>query len=188
MAGKTKTRMNPLKIIGILIILILLTQFSKIKSFAGSFVGETADDGSMVYRGADEWAGEALDVTVGEGVKVKIPAKSEFLFDSEVITQDLDIGNPSGNALKMKAAMMMDESLIFETGILEPGSGFHEGPIKAIFEPNTYDAVMVYTFYEDGTGIRKKLKTIGTYELPVKVTAEGSGERYRENVARADKK
>ena len=34
MAGKTKTRMNPLKIIGILIILILLTQFSKIKSFA----------------------------------------------------------------------------------------------------------------------------------------------------------
>lgn len=188
MAKKRKIRMNPLKIFLIMVFLIFLTQFGRLKSFAGALIGETADDGSMVYGEAGEWDGECLDVTVGDGVKVKVPAKSEFLFDSEVTEQDLNIGNPAGNELKMKAMMKMEEAKIFETGILEPGRGFGEGPIKAIFEPNTYDAVMVYTFYEDGTGIRRKLKTVGTYELPVKVTAEGSGERYRENVARAKKK
>ncbi len=186
---KVKRRMNPLKIILIFVFLLLLTQFGRLKSFAGSFIGQTGEDGSMVYAGADDWNGSSRKVTIGDPAReVSVPDRTSYVFDSEVIKQPLDIGNPSSNELSMKVTMMMEGQVIFETGILNPGKGFTEGPIKAIFEPNEYKADLVYTFYEEGTGFRKKLMIVGTYTQPITVTAEGSGERYRENIARSKKK
>lgn len=188
MAEPKKTiRIVPKRIILIIIIVAVVALFGRMKSFAGGLIGQAAEDGSMIFDGAADITTEGEEAVLESGETVFIPAANELHFDSEDVMQQLNLGNPADNTRLMKMIMMMDETQIFETGILRPGKGIAEGKVEAIFEPNTYDTTMIYIFYEEPANKIGKLKEIGRVEKSVKLISEGSGERYRENVARSRK-
>ena len=187
MNGKKTIRVLPKRLLLIGAIVLVIAVFGRLRTFAGGLIGQASEDGSMVFDGAADITTEGEEAVLESGEKVFIPAKDEFLFDSEDVMQDLSIGNPAENTRMMKMAMMMGDQQIFETGILRPGKGIGEGRVDAIFEPNSYDMTMVYIFFEEPDSKIGRLKEIGRVEKPVTLISEGSGERYAAASARKDK-
>jgi len=187
MNGKKTIRVLPKRLLLIGAIVLVIAVFGRLRTFAGGLIGQAAEDGSMVFDGAADVETEGKEATLPNGETVYIPAKDEFLFNSEDVMQNLDIGNPAENTRMMKMIMMMGEQQIFETGILRQGKGIAEGRVDAIFKPGTYDMTMVYIFYEEPESKLGRLKEIGRAENALTLTSEGSGERFAAAEARKDK-
>ena len=187
MNGKKTIRVLPKRLLLIVIIVFVVAVFGRLRTFAGGLIGQASEDGSRVYDGAPEVETEGEEASLPNGETVYVPVKDEFLFDSESVMQQLNIGNPAENTRKMKMIMMMGEQQIFETGILRPGTGFTEARVDAIFEPNTYDMTMVYIFFDEPQSKLGRLKEAGRVEKPVTLISEGSGERYATAQARNEK-
>jgi len=178
--GKTVRIPKILNILIIVVIVVCILMFGKVTNFIGKYTGETADDGSTIFKSAAEWTGAATTAALTEtGANVWIPDLTEMVFNSEETEQTLNVGNSAKNSMYMKARMTISDQQVFETGILEPGKGIGQAELGAVFEPGSYTALMNYTFYAIKDGTVKKLQTVGTVSKELTVTVQGSGEKYK---------
>ncbi len=165
----------------IAVVLVAALSFNKLTHFTGKFTGEVADDDRAVSKNAAVWAGAGQETVLpNTGIPVYVPQTDSLVFDSEATKQPLNLGNPAENEYPMSLTLRVQENDIYSSGILEPGRGVEVVETHTIFQPDTYPAVMVYTFYHlDGF----RLKVMDSVEVPVAVQASGSGERYQSGQA-----
>lgn len=161
----------------IIVVLVALLSFNKVTHFTGKFTGEVADDDRMIRRNAVLWEGGSITAVLpNTGASVRIPQTDLFLFDSEVTKQPLNLGNPAENEYPMSLTLRVQDNDIYASNIFEPGTGAEIVETNAVFQPDTYPAVIVYTFYHLDGG---RLKVMDSVEVPVTIEATGSGERYQ---------
>ena len=174
-------RVNLKHLFLIAVILIAILSFGKLTNFFGKYTGEVADDDRVFNKRAEAWNGAAVTAVLDNGEEVLLPEKDTFAFDSEQTEQRLDLGNPAESPYALHLTLRVRDNEIYRSGLLEPGKGIDKAETHTVFQPNTYEAVVVYTFYHlDG----HRLKTLGELEKPVTLVVTGSGDKYQAGTAK----
>ena len=63
-------------------------------------------------------------------------------------TLKLSIGNPAENTCYLKATLMLEDgTVLYESGLLEPGKGMEEIELNQTLEAGTYEAMVRYQGY-----------------------------------------
>lgn len=169
-------RVNVKHLFLIAVILIAILSFGKLTNFFGKYTGEVADDDRVFNKQAEAWNGAAVTAVLDSGGEVWLPQKDTFAFDSEQTEQLLDLGCPADSPYPLHLTLRVQDNEIYRSGILEPGKGIGMVETHTVFQPNSYEAVVVYTFYHlDG----HRLKTLGELEKPVTLVVTGSGDKYQ---------
>ena len=170
-------KVNIKHVLLIAVILAAVLSFGKLTHFFGKYTGEVADDNRGFNKQAAAWTGSSRTAVLdGGAVTAYLPAEDSFHFDTEQTEQALSLGNPAENELPMNFTLWVQGQALYSSGILEPGKGVERVQTNTYFEPNTYEATLIYTFYRlDG----HRLKTLDTVEQAVTIEAVGSGEKYQ---------
>ncbi len=179
-------KINIKNVVIIIMILIGVYTASQVTNLVGVLTGEATTDGRRVLNEAPSWSGTSTKVKLAETeVEVWVPDVVMLNFDSEKTEQTFELGNPAQNDMKMSIDLIIDDIKLFRSGILRPGHGVTGANINACFQPSSYKAVVIYTFYKR-SGI--KLKEFDLIKREITIQAEGSGEKYKEGVNKFKKK
>lgn len=162
--------------------MIAVLTFGKLTHFLGKYTGEVADDNHNFNKHAVAWDGPNASIVLSKtDTEAYIPTANTLYFDSEQTTQPLYLGNPTRNHLPMNITLRVQNQDIYSTGLLAPGQGVETVETNACFEPNQYEATLIYTFYYlDGN----RLKTLDTTEQTIMLVSAGSGEKYQAGVSK----
>ncbi|MDO4339031.1 MAG: hypothetical protein Q4C91_13270 [Eubacteriales bacterium] len=90
---------------------------------------------------SEEQTGEITD-------NILVPGYSGAEMKAGDKTLNLRIGNPEENACYLQATLQLEDgTVLFESGLLEPGTGFEEIELNQTLEAGTYEAWVHYQGY-----------------------------------------
>lgn len=105
------------------------------------------DSSAYIDPNAKDWGDK---VTTGENIegKILIPGYAGAVMNSGDQSLSISIGNPVENTCYLKATLKgEDGTVLYESGLIEPGKGFEEIPLNQSLEPGVYQAVVTYQGY-----------------------------------------
>ena len=138
------------KIYLILIIVLLLALIG-----VGIYLIVSQSDKGPAYQGtsgsvdseAAEWDDNLSAPSEIEG-RILIPGYSGAKMQAGSDMLKLRIGNPSENTCYLQATLMLaDGTVLYESGLIEPGKGFEEVKLLETLEAGTYEAYVHYQGY-----------------------------------------
>lgn len=105
--------------------------------------------GTYVDPDASAWDdGIEPEEPVEEAVNILVPGYSGATMAAGDRTLRLRIGNPGENTCYLKATLMLEDgTVLYESGLLEPGMGFEEVKLNQTLEAGTYEAMVHYLGY-----------------------------------------
>lgn len=152
--SKAKEKMKQTKdstkgyLISILILLILLvliggylicSQMGKDKTYQGT-------SGSVDAQ-ATEWDDGLSAPSEIEG-RILVPGYSGAKLQAGSKTLALRIGNPAENTCYLQATLQLEDgTVLYESGLIEPGKGFDEIELLQSLDAGTYEAFVHYQGY-----------------------------------------
>lgn len=96
---------------------------------------------------ADAWDDNLSAPSEIEG-RILIPGYSGAKIQAGTNVLKLRIGNPSENTCYLQATLMLaDGTVLYESGLIEPGKGFEEVELLETLEAGTYEAYVHYQGY-----------------------------------------
>lgn len=91
---------------------------------------------------------DGIDSDEPEEERILVPGYSGATMAAGETTLRLRIGNPGENKCYLTATLMLaDGTLLYESGLLEPGTGFEQVELNQTLEAGTYEAMVHYQGY-----------------------------------------
>lgn len=101
-------------------------------------------DGTYIDPNAKAW-NSALAAPKTDSNSIQVPGYDTVTMGSDDTTLNISVGNPEGNQYYLKATLMLaDGTVLFESGLLEPGMGYESVPLSGQLAPGEYEAMVNY--------------------------------------------
>lgn len=113
---------------------------------------QAAETGGNAYvdKDASAWD-DGIDSGEREGEitsNILVPGYSGAKMQAGDMTLNLRIGNPEENTCYLQATLLLEDgTVLFESGLLEPGTGFEQIELNQTLEEGTYEALVHYQGY-----------------------------------------
>ncbi|MCD8218025.1 MAG: hypothetical protein LUD01_08280 [Clostridiales bacterium] len=109
---------------------------------------ETGESGNAyVDMEADEWD-DGIEDTTDTADNMVIPGYSGAQMTAGDTVLQLSIGNPEENTCYLQATLELEDgTVLYESGLLEPGTGYEQIELVQTLEEGTYEAVVHYQGY-----------------------------------------
>lgn len=105
------------------------------------------DGSAYVDPGAADWDA-GIEPDEEEENRILIPGYSGAQMNAGETLLWLRIGNPEENTCYLKASLQLEDgTVLYESGILKPGTGFDEIELNQTLEAGEYQALIRYTGY-----------------------------------------
>lgn len=117
--------------------------------WAYTYFSVKPDAGSSAYvdPNASAWD-DGLDGPEEIEEKILIPGYSGAQMNAGDQELKLSIGNPKENSCYLKATFQLEDgTVLYESGLLEPGKGIQKIPLEQTLEKGVYQAVVHYQGY-----------------------------------------
>lgn len=141
--NKTKKRLI-LILAAVLVLALLATGVFLI--YFNCFRNDSPDAKGVVGQVSDDWDTGGADAgQQGESSGVKIPGYSSAEMKEGEQSLHLSVGNPESNSCGFYATLKLkDGTVLYESGLLEPGCGLTEVPLNQTLEKGEYNVVVAY--------------------------------------------
>ena len=137
-------------LLGILILIFLAGAAWLIYSRLAGQDSETAGGNARVDTDASAWDdGIDSEEQTGEITdNILVPGYSGAEMKAGDKTLNLRIGNPEENTCYLQATLQLEDgTVLFESGLLEPGTGYEQIELNQTLEAGTYEAWVHYQGY-----------------------------------------
>lgn len=101
------------------------------------------DDSSLQHEGS------AVELTSAEAGIIIIPGFDKIRFKAGEKYQSVLFSNPARNSAEMAVKFIVDDNIIYESGLISPGQCVNEIEISKVFKAGNYDCIVEYQFYKD---------------------------------------
>lgn len=137
-------------LLGVLVLLFLAGIAWLIYSRLAGQDQEPASSNAYVDTDASAWD-DGIDSREQTGEitsNILVPGYSGAEMKAGDMTLNLRIGNPEENTCYLQATLQLEDgTVLFESGMLEPGTGFEEIKLNQTLEAGTYEAWVHYQGY-----------------------------------------
>lgn len=131
----------------IFIIIVLIILAVALCAWYFTRTPEQGDGSAYVDPNASDWGEDNPDGDKIEG-RILIPGYSYAVMNSGDTQLAISIGNPKQNTCYLQATLSLEDgTVLFESGLLEPGKGFESVPLNQTLSPGTYQAMVTYQGY-----------------------------------------
>lgn len=112
------------------------------------FSNPTREDGAAwVDPNATAWDDGIADQGSIQG-SISIPGYTDATLTAGSTELALRIGNPSENTCYLQATLSLEDgTTLYQSGLLDPGTGFETIPLDTSLEAGTYNAIVHYQAY-----------------------------------------
>lgn len=147
MSQKTEKKKTALTAL-IISLLVLIIVIGIVLVFLLMKKNETpAGTNGHIDGAASEWDDNLNAPSEIEG-RILVPGYNGAKMKTGDATLTLRIGNPSENNCYLQATLQLEDgTVLFESGLLEPGKGYEEVELNQTLEPGSYDAMVHYQGY-----------------------------------------
>ena len=132
----------------VLLIVILIAGIAAAVYFSRQKDPET---GGNAYVDADASAwDDGIDTEEPREIteNILVPGYSGAEMKAGDTTLSLRIGNPEENTCYLQATLQLEDgTVLYESGLLEPGTGFEQIELNQTLEAGTYEALVHYQWY-----------------------------------------
>lgn len=114
------------------------------------FISMKKDVNSSAYLdpNASDWDDEIDSSDEETQGKILVPGYTGAKMQAGDTVLKIRIGNPGENTCYLKATVQLEDgTVLYESGLLEPGTGLEEIQLQQTLEAGTYDAVVHYQGY-----------------------------------------
>lgn len=132
------------------VIIAVLAVFAAGIACALYFKTQERDSGSSGYVDPDakDWDDGIETRTEEIEGKMLVPGYSGAKMQSGDTVLKIRIGNPEENTCYLKASIQLEDgTVLYQSGLLEPGKGLEEVELTQTLEAGTYNAVVHYQGY-----------------------------------------
>ena len=166
MSDDTNKKSGSLKILIILLLLIILG--------LGAFIvyqmnqkEEIAGSSAHIDKNASEWDDGIDNNTEIEG-RILVSGYSGATLKAGETKLALRIGNPAENTCYLQATLQLEDgTILYESGLIEPGKGYDEIELTEPLEVGEYDAFVHYQGYSMDEGYEKLNSCDSAFTLKV---------------------
>ena len=142
----------------VIIVILLILLIGEIFFLAYSILKDKAGAGSNAHvaEDASEWD-DGIEQESGqiEG-RILVPGYSGAKMKTGDTVLKLRIGNPKENTCYLKATLQLEDgTILYESDLLEPGTGYDEVKLNKTLEPGEYQAFVHYQGYAMDEGQEK---------------------------------
>ncbi len=103
---------------------------------------------AYVDQSAGDWEVQVETPEETELGKMLIPGYGGATMREGDTTLSLRVGNPEGNTCYLKATLQLEDgTVLYESGLLEPGKGFEQIPLNQTLAAGVYQAAVHYQGY-----------------------------------------
>ncbi len=103
---------------------------------------------AYVDTNAVDWDDGIEDDTSDTAESMVIPGYNGAQMTAGDTVLELSIGNPAENTCYLQATLELEDgTVLYESGLLEPGTGYEEIELEQTLEAGTYEAVVHYQGY-----------------------------------------
>lgn len=148
MSNKTKKSSGKIYLIIIIVLLVLLAVVGGYLIYSMKNNKQTmAGTSGTVDAQASEWDDGLNAPSEIEG-RILVPGYSGAKMQAGDTMLTLRIGNPAENTCYLQATLQLEDgTVLFESGLIEPGMGYDEITLTQTLEVGTYDAFVHYQGY-----------------------------------------
>ena len=137
---------NGLIVLGVVILVLLILLICVILTERRSDGDETGS--AYVDTNAVDWDDGIEDDDSDTAESMVIPGYSGAQMSAGDTVLELSIGNPAENTCYLQARLELEDgTVLYESGLLEPGTGYEEIELEQTLEAGTYEAVVHYQGY-----------------------------------------
>ena len=132
----------------VLLIVILIAGIAAAVYFSRQKDPETGGN-AYVYADASAWD-DGIDTEEPREIteNILVPGYSGAEMKAGDTTLSLRIGNPEENTCYLQATLQLEDgTVLYESGLLEPGTGFEQIELNQTLEAGTYEALVHYQGY-----------------------------------------
>lgn len=105
---------------------------------------------------AKDWNGNQELPQSGGSEEVAVPGFDSLVCYSKQLKQKVNFYNPKENTCLMRMTLYANEQKLWQSGYIEPGTGFHEIEFTKSLDSGKYDGILfVECFFKDGTAANK---------------------------------
>lgn len=141
---KQRRRKHTVILIGLLAALLIVLGYL---CYIQYLEGGERDGSAYVDPDAKSWDAEVDTPDDTEG-RILIPGYTEAQMNAGDMSLKLRIGNPKENTCYLKAVLRLEDgTVLYESGLLEPGTGFDEIELDQTLEAGEYQAAVHYQGY-----------------------------------------
>ncbi len=134
-------------IVLLIILIILLIVAIAIWMHQHDYVKPENEGGTYIDPDASSWDDGIDDSGEIEG-RILVPGYSGAQMNEGDTVLSLRIGNPEENTCYLKATLQLaDGTVLYESGLIEPGKGFEEIELNQTLEAGSYEAVVHFQGY-----------------------------------------
>lgn len=131
----------------IIILIVLLLGVVAFLVFDLSKKDRTPGSSAYIDGEASEWDVGIDDDAEIEG-RILVPGYSGAKMKTGDTILALKVGNPKENTCYLKATVQLEDgTVLYESGLIEPGMGYDEIELKQTLEPGEYNAYVHYQGY-----------------------------------------